>query len=369
MKKLARYCVESVYYNAMPSYNENKKSPYSDLVVRFPELERLFLPHIMYPTEVDKTRSRVGYHCIFLFFKTIIQTILQYNHFFSDLDPVDMFWSEKKADGGTLSRKLVVEHGWLPRHSYQVSPYGANGRGAPEKLSADNSYLKIIGGKISLLSILSNLSKIYYSCPDIKSFETENKFIVVPMQLGTDLNLRDSSTCYSVHYGEKNSTEKLVSDLVETIVSYDLPYPVYFTQHPVDKSTYSLDMRPKDKFFYSDKKISTLSLLRDPNCAGVVAVNSNIIHEALCLNIPCCVFGRLYWRENDNSPFETCPRKFFQKNILPPHENTEIIEYIAKILCHQWYLGDLQNPLIVREMISGFGSVVPILLRKKYSCC
>lgn len=365
---VCRKTLEGIYYSAMPSYGKEKKNLYQDLPVKFPKLEKVFLPHVMYPTEVDKSRNRTGTHYVFLFFKTMIQTIEQYPDFFAGISPLDMFWSEKNLPFETQSRRLIVEHGWLPRNSYQIAATGANGRGAPAKLDSGESYLHIIGGEEVLIGKLKLLETAYYSTnPQVPDFIADKNFIVVPMQLGNDLNLRDSTTKFSTHYGKENATDRFVVDFVKTVNELDLPYPVYFTQHPVDKEERNITLRKGDRFIRSGSGLSTLDLIRQPGCLGIISVNSNVVHEALCLDVPCCVLGRLFWREDQESPFDKDPVHFFSRIPVRPHTNPIVMEYLAKLLCYQWYLSDLQNPLILREIILYLGEVVPLQVRKRLS--
>lgn len=368
ISRIGRKALEQLYYRCMPSYGREDFNPYSDLPLKFPVLKEYFLPHVMYPTEVDKSRNRVGMHYKFLFFKTLLQTLQHYQPFFDNLPPTDLFWSEKRMQEGVNSRRLIAEHSWLPRSGYQISAYGANGRGAPPELKPGDSYLKILGGKDNVCSRLEKLNRAYYSNgPKVSTIDFEKEFIVVPMQLGNDLNLRDSSTKFSKHYGRDNATQLFVADLVATINDYDLPFPVYFTQHPVDRENHKIELRNNDRLFKSTQGISTLDLVQNPLCRGLISVNSNMVHEALCLNVPCCVFGRLYWREQQDSPFAQDPDEFFGDKLMKPHDNTNVLEYLAKLLCHQWYLNDLQNPSIVRELILDDGELVPYRVREKYS--
>lgn len=368
IKQISRKSLEQFYYRSMPSYGQEGPNPYSDLALKFPVLKEYFLPHVMYPTEVDKSRSRVGMHHMFLFFKTLIQTLQQYPQAFEDLPPTDLFWSEKRMNEGLNSRRLIAEHGWLPRSGYQISNCGANGRGAPPELASGDSYLKILGGKENVCCRLERMNKVYCSnIPKLATIDSQNAFIVAPMQLGNDLNLRDSSTKFSRHFGNDNSTQLFVDDFVATINDYDLPFPVYFTQHPIDGENRKIELRKNDRFFPSGEGVSTLSLIHNSRCQGMISVNSNMVHEALCLNVPCCALGRLYWREGQDSPFEQDPVKFFSNPQLKPHDNPVVLDYLAKLLCHQWYLTDLQNPLIVRELILDDGTNVPYQIRKNFS--
>ncbi len=368
INKIARSIVEAVYYNAIPSYKTVEVDPYTDLSVKFPKLKNSFLPHVMFPTEVDKNRSRIGTHYVFLFFKTFVQTIQLYNEMFADLSPVEIVWSEKKLENATSLRSLIVEHGWLPRSSYQISFSGANGRAAPPNLMGGGEYIEIIGGKSSLISRLDILKKGFLSKKPVKiNFESDEEFVVVPLQMGNDLNLRDSSTKFSEHYGKYDSTSLLVADLVDTINSYDLPFPIYFTQHPVDHREHNVYLRKCDRFVRANSGISTMDLIRHVNCRGIISINSNVVHEALCLNVPCCVLGRLFWRDDQHSPFMSDPVTFFNNPSTYPHNCPQVLEYLAKLFCYQWFLSDFQNPLIVKEIISKSETIIPFQIRQKYS--
>lgn len=368
IRKLVRLSIEAIYYNAMPSYRNKATDPYSELAVKFPKLKNVFLPHVMYPTEVDVNRSGNGMHFLFLFFKTFIQTLQQYSYMFDDVSSLDMFWSEKHANTGTESKHLIVEHGWLPRSSYQISETGANGRGAPCQLKENSSYLQIYGGIDQVREQLQRLNNAYYNGSGNSGDRVvANEYIVAPMQLGNDLNLRDSSTRFSKYYGCENATGMFLSEFVKVINEHDLPVPVYFTQHPVDKDIHDIELRDGDQYFSTSSGISTLELIRNPKCLGVVSINSNVVHEALCLNVPCCVMGRLFWREDELSPFETNPSRFFEVPPTKPHDDSNVMEYVAKLLCHQWYLTDMQNPLIVREIVLNNRDLIPFQIRKQFS--
>jgi len=365
INKIGRRVLETVYYTAMKKYSDEGSDPYCGGNIKFPVAKNCHIPHIMFPTEIGKNGSRTGNHYLFLFFKTLIQTIEAYPSFFNDLTPVDIVWSEKQKKWSTQEKCLVVEHGWLPRSSYQIGEGGANGRSAPENR---DDYIDIYGGKQFLIERLKKLRSTFYILQQQNYIVGSNEYIVVPLQTGTDLNLRDSLTDFSKYYGKDNATELFVKDFISYVNNIDLPFRIFFTQHPTDKKKYDLDLRQNDFFYTSDSGISTLELIRGEKCKGVLSVNSNVIHEALCLNIPCCVLGRLFWREADRTPFINDPSNFFlTEKIVRPFDDVSILSYLAKLLCYQWYLADLQNPAIVREILLNNKNMVPASIRKHLS--
>jgi hypothetical protein len=61
------------------------------------------------------------------------------------------------------------------------------------------------------------------------------------------------------------------------------------------------------------------------------------------------------------------PVTFFNNTFSYPHDCPQVLEYLAKLFCYQWFLSDFQNPLIVKEIISKSETIIPFQIRQKYS--
>ncbi|TDX59272.1 hypothetical protein [Orenia marismortui] len=363
-----KYIVRKLYYMLHKDYkDEHSKEVYDELLVKFPRAKKLFFPHIMHPTEINKKSNKQGNKYIFLFYKIFIDTLLQNKDLFmNNIDRIDIIWSEKNLRHCKSEKKLIIEHGWLPRSSYQISSLGANFR---SHISSQpfGKFTNLIGGKREVIRKINKLIKSNtYSLKNIN--DIPNQFIVVPLQTGNDLNLLHSGTQFRKYYGKSNSTKKFGQALIDFIEHFNLPYPVIFTQHPADSFQGNYEVNHKNLFITNNSKLKTIDLIRLRNrCKGVISVNSNVIHEAICYNIPCCVMGRLLWHENTSSPFISDIENFIKNLNKKPLDSSYIIEYIAKLLSYQWYISDFQNPHIILEILKNNDNIVPIQIRRKYS--
>jgi hypothetical protein len=362
-----RFFIKRYFYTA---FSDDNKDLYHNLIVKFPDINDSFFPHPMFDTNQRPNLNHMGTYYKLLFYKTFISTIKENDVFFRDngINPIDILWSEKNIPCATLPDQIIVEHGWLPRSSYQISTKGANSRGAIAR-TREVGFIERIGGQKNVLEKISNLR----SCIHYKSLSEYTdlplEYIVAPLQTGDDLNLKYSGTIFERYHNLPNSSLKFGQAFINHIESSKLPFPVIFTQHPADHSQLDYHISRTDNRFISNRfGLRTIDLLAaSKRCKGIISINSNVIHEALCLGIPCCCLGRLLWNDTDSPPLPSTITELINKldtNIL---DDALILEYLAKILSFQWYLSDFQNPMIILNMLQQKDLAIPLEIRRKFA--
>lgn len=351
-------------------------SIYREIFGRFPySKESRDLYSSLFPTSKAMFRRRLddsqhygpvnaeGFRSIKLFFEVTAKSFFENVELFKQFrDHGRSFvWSEKQLQWLKNASPIVVEHGWLPRDSYQISSTGSNFRSSIASESSEG-FLEIIP-EDQVRLICSRIRRIYRVEP---GDGPESAFLVVPLQTGTDLNLRYSETPFARFYSpvDPESTGRFGQALIDHLSEMDPPLPMIFTQHPADhsKAVYAV-RRKEDRFVDRDSSVSTGSLLNAPNCRGIVSVNSNVVHQAVVLGLPCCVLGRMLWKKGD-SPF---PSKF--EDFVPAKPNFDshsrrTLSYLAKLFASQWFLNDFQNPGILARILED-PDCCPYLIRKE----
>ena len=361
-----RIFIKRYFYTAFPDDN---RELYKNLITKFPDVNDSFFPHPMFDTNNRPDLNSLGTYYKFLFYKTFIGTIKGNDAFFKDngVKPMDILWSEKNIPYANLSDQLIVEHGWLPRSSYQISSNGANSRGAVAG-TGQVGFIDKLGGQEKLQQKISSLRTSFLHRPLSSRLDLPPEYIVAPFQTGDDLNLKFSGTIFEQYYNIPDSTRKFGQAFINYVEENILPFPVLFTQHPADHSHPNYQISKKANRFISHQSgLRTIDLIAAQNrCKGIITVNSNVIHEGLCLEIPCCCLGRLLWSDADSAPLPTTIAELIdalETNVL---DNNRALEYLAKLLSFQWYLSDFQNPMIVLKILQHGDAVIPLDIRKQF---
>ncbi len=282
-----------------------------------------------------------------------------------------IYWSAKRIKYEYFDRKIVLEHGWIPRSTYQISNLGSNAQGHYAKNYQYKPLTKT--EKKYVLNYVFKLRKHYkVNTKNVEKFKEKivEPFILVPFQQAGDFNLKYSNTPFKKFYGngaEKNLIFK--QGWVDYLKSYKFPYKLLFKQHPVDRrSTLDKDLRlPENSNIILEKhQISIHEIFASGLCKAVISLNSNSVHEALIYNIPVICLDKLVWNDNTTPRPLSKDIKSINKIInIPPLESNVILAYLYHLIKNQWTLKDLQNPLMVEKLIESQGTVEPFSLKEK----
>lgn len=292
-------------------------------------------------------------------FLTMYSTICAHPAYFDTLDDVFIRWSEKSERSSVDD--IYIEHGWLPRTSYQISREGCNGR-SRIKFNPSTDYVAVLGGKEKLLNIKGNICKSYgpAQCVD-KSMD--KPFILVALQKGDDFNLKFSGSAFSKYYGQENSDEKVAQAVVDYCQGKFHGSRLVFSLHPsASVKAQTLRIDPSNQVVSGSSGMRSIDFIRSENCLGVVAINSNVLHEALVFNKPIIPLGQLLWNDN---PFVTVDDADSFK-FWTPYHNDIADNYLAMLLCNQWYLDDFRNPFILMEIVKNIDNVTAVCVRREY---
>ena len=346
--------------------------------VNFPQAKTDFKPPLFYPTEVW-TGSRWGMMELKNAFQVLYRTLnmLDYsvNEYPNKHADIIFDWSGKHIGYQTEGKILIMEHGWIPRWSYQISDLGTNSRGH----YARYKYHPLKGEERGyVINYLEKLLQIYKNdinwikVEDIKK-NIKEPFILFPFQLATDFNLKYSKTQFAQFYSKNSEKNVLFAQAcIDHIEETDISLPVIFKQHPMDPIfdlIKKLKLRNmKNILLKKDKGVSTHELFATGLCKLVIGINSNTLHEAAVWNIPSISLGTLIWDNLTNpKPFSADIEEAERLIGTTVISNKIILAYMYHLIKNQWFLSDFQNPLIVREILRTEGRCESFATRKKYS--
>lgn len=330
--------------------------------INFPLAQSGFEPPLFTQTEKWKEGSKWGMVDLKNAFQVLNRTLnflgYEVNEDSVKNSDIIFHWCGKNSTYNSKAKVIIIEHGWLPRWSYQISPLGTNSENHITK-KFEPTYNWNEGKK--LINYIYNLQKIY-KLQIKKILKMANPFILIPFQLATDINLQQSNTIFSKYYGKSNL--EFAQAIVDYIYDFELPYKIIFKQHPTDKIDFSnLKIKKSDRLIKANEKIATHELFATRNCKCVIGINSNALHEALIWNIPTIALGNLMW--GGNRILEN--RLELTENEIGklPLQNQKILAYLFHLIKNQWFLSDFQNPLMVKKLIETNGMCEPYKIRKQ----
>jgi hypothetical protein len=198
----------------------------------------------------------------------------------------------------------------------------------------------------------------------------EQPFFLVALQTktGNDLNDLYSGTPFDKYYQQDQATEALGQALIDHVESVPSSFRLIFTPHPADRNQNRYKVRSENRIAYAGQGGRTIDLLRHANCCGVIALNSNILHEALLWEKPALALGELLAAPSTESPFSGDLQSFLGNEGRKKSSVTLCDQYLAMLFVYQWTLTDLQNPLIVHEILRNVDALVPWDTRLEYGC-
>lgn len=251
-----------------------------------------------------------------------------------------MFWTGKQVPPSEVDRSVIVEVAWLPRSHYQVSPTGSNAmghyaRGYEDRplAPADTAFIR---------GYLDRVQRLYARRVDEAAVEELRRrlpaqFVLFPLQLANDFNLKFSATDLSRFYSsDVNRNHELAAACIE-LMSSASPLPVVFKQHPFDTTTNFRDLLRSNQLVLDNADAVTAhDLFATGRCKAVVSVNSNTLHEAAAWNIPAVCLGRLIWHEGtQKAPFKSSVDELPAVLSTRPHDDPGVLSYLHYLVSQQ----------------------------------
>jgi hypothetical protein len=343
--------------------------------ISFPQADRCYHPSLFWPTEKRKARNRINTGLdIKAAFLTLYGTMRRLGWAVNGCRPdkadLTFEWAGKHVAYHPKRPPLVMEHGWLPRSTYQISETGANAR---SHVAASYRFRRLEPRQEQLVcNHLDRMRRLFSLQLDEAGIARVAQrfgepFILFPLQLANDFNLRYSNSPFEdLYHPELRRTVRFAQACVDHLEAVRLPLPIVFKQHPSDPNDLraTLKLNERNRLVTNDEKIGTVGLLASGRCKLVISVNSNTLHEGLAWNVPGISLGTLLWDESrEDRPLEKDPaaaeRLLGQETVL----DATRLSYLHHVITHQWLLSDFQNPLIVQELIRARGYCVPHELR------
>ena len=373
-----------------PIQEEQPKYPPRDnsgrLKINFPQADSDFDPSLFYPLEKYPNNNKIGMldvkNALIVLYRTLYSLGYSVNDVPPDESELIFNWSGKHINYQTGGKTLIIEHGWLPRWSYQISDLGANARA---HYAHSYQYSDLTGEEREYVTAYTAKMKKLYEMginPEkVEKLKAQIKtpFILFPFQMSNDFNLKYSNTEFEEFYSTKLEGNITFS---QACINYaekgnpplPIPFPILFKQHPMDKNTdikQKLEISKDNLILENSDGVSTGELFATGLCKAVVSINSNTIHEALMWNIPSISIGTLLWSENTvKKPFPSKIENIgedigsiIDKNVL---EDEVVLSYLFHVLKNQWFLSDFQNPYMVKTLVETCGRCEPYTLRKEY---
>lgn len=274
-----------------------------------------------------------------------------------------------EGKGGSGRKRVYAEHGWLPRSTYQLSSRGCNSRNHI-RFSGDGDYVRLVGGYERLQRLKSNLRAGFGTPLAVGPQYGDRHFFLVALQpkSGNDLGFLQSRTVLG-NCRQELAGERLGQALIDHVESVAPSCRIIFTQHPGDHSRSRYRVRSGNTIVYAGQGPRTIDLVRHANCRGVIAINSNILHEALLWERPTLALGELQAAPSVESPFSGELQDFLGREGELKAGGEAGDQYLAMLLAYQWTLADLQEPLIVREILGDVDALVPCVVRRECGSC
>jgi hypothetical protein len=298
-------------------------------------------------------------------YSTLWQAIKDHGALSAFPGPAVLQWAERKEASG--KKVIYAEHGWLPRTTYQLSSKGCNSR-SHVKFEVDKDYIRMLGGYETLQRLKRNLRMSVPGAHACNAQLVEQPFFLAALQTKTGNNLERlySGTPSAGYYRQDQAAPRLGQAVIDHIESISSPCRIIFTQHPVDRDRRRFKVRAENRVVYAGQGAHTIDLLRHDNCCGVIAIDSNILHEALLWEKPALSLGEMLAVQTTESPFSGDLQSFLDQEEQRKNGSAHGDQYLAMLLAYQWTLTDVQNPLILREILRNVDVLVPWNVRQEY---
>jgi hypothetical protein len=347
------------------------------LRINFPQAEKDFDPPLFYPTEKWKGGSRWGYLDLKSAFQVLYRSLNMMGYVVNECDDqnVDIVfnWAGRKIEH-RASTEIFMEHGWIPRWSYQISDLGTN-----SKSHCAQNYNNVMLNHEERAFVINYIKKMQqiFAIGMVEGKVTQVRksigepFILFPFQLATDFNLKHSNSDFVKYYSKDPANNiHFAQACVDYLEKAQLPLPIVFKQHPGDHNDLrnTIKIRNKKNMLLNNKhQLSTHDIFASGLCRLVISVNSNTVHEAAIWAIPSICLGTLIWNE------QSTPRPFPQsvesaENLIgvKPMDSEACVAYLYHLIKWQWFLSDFQNPLMIQELIKSHGRCEPFTVRQRF---
>lgn len=254
--------------------------------------------------------------------------------------PVTFVWNGRN----TQSNQAIIhcEHGWLPRWYFQMSPLGINAdsHAAPFQFdgqSLPHSHRELVSSYLAQLRLTS--PKGYMDVTSANNVRLPKAFFLLPLQMEGDTNIQRHVP----------SNLKKMQQWIDYVSWHQPNLPLLIKQHPADarlhNSHLKLKVRRKGDHLIPHHFANIHQILKSGRCKGIIALNSNVVHDGLIWNIPSVALGRNIWPRLGPTPFmRHIPTDWrdFQRH----YEQSEACRqaYILHLIRNQWSLKDLKSP-------------------------
>lgn len=250
---------------------------------------------------------------------------------------LSIVWGWKRVVPGQPT--IFVEMGWIPRWYYQVSARGLNYQ-SHLKDQPDDPISKFLMGQAGdwlwkHRSIKPPERAFNYADPTGQPFDFGYDYLLAPLQVDGDANLNVSLI-------------KTAEEFIDEISFLDPPFPVVFRAHPATIAKHSAlqPIRPGDRVFL-DTTITVHQMLKSIRCLGVVALNSNCVHDAMVWGKDVWAFAQGPWPTNLFQSGFTCMKEAYSHSFP---ESPERLRYVHRLTEAQWSLSEAQNVARVSAM-------------------
>lgn len=293
-----------------------------------------------------------------LLFTVLNRTISDYKHLFDDCRPTDIHWSERYSDPNASN--IVFEHGWLPRVTYQMSPLGTHAR-SHVMFDSSIDYYHELGSEQFERCTRRALGHLHPQQMENLPGINDKPFCLLTLG-GTDFNLKYSESGFEYIYGQKNANELQAQALIDRIATENPGIRILITEHPAKKCRLKspLSLPENNRLVAAQENIRSNDLASHPNCQGVIAINTNSIHEGMIKGTKACAYGRLMFRQEDKPVYSSVADML--NNTMSDYE-IKTRHYLSMLFMSQWELTDFMDPEIVLQMLKAPEKVVPWKLR------
>lgn len=261
--------------------------------------------------------------------------------------PVTFVWNGRATQApGAI---VFCEHGWLPRWHFQMSPMGinANSHCAPFQFDGSETApkdLELVANYLAQLRVLSPTGPV--SAHDPALSQMPKTYLLVPLQIEQDTNIR--------RHVPKNL--RRMQGFIDFVSWHNPNLPILFKQHPADARRDNRHLRLKTRrpqdFLLPHIAGNIHQFLKAGGCKGIIALNSNTVHDGLIWDVPSAVLGRNTWPRTGPSPFLRHIPKDWNEFEAHYHQTRSCREaYCLHLIRNQWSLEDIANPEKVRRFL------------------
>lgn len=254
--------------------------------------------------------------------------------------PVTFVWNGRnvRAPGAVIH----CEHGWLPRWYFQMSPLGINADSHCAPYAYTGNALRpqeqqLVHRFLSQLKVTA--PKGYMDVTSVGKKRLPKAFLLVPLQMEGDTNIQKHVP----------SNLRRMQKWIDYVSWHDPNLPLLIKQHPADARQYNLHLRLRTR----RKKDLLLphhfgnihQILKSGRCKGIIALNSNVVHDGLIWDVPAVALGRNIWPRQGPSPFlRHIPGDYRE---LEEHFQSQAAvreAYCLHLIRSQWSAADLADP-------------------------